>query len=64
LATSDQPGAAVSGKYFFHQKLRDPDPNARLSASFEIPSNCVIGERLEAGPPTAMARHPSYKNDE
>jgi NAD(P)-dependent dehydrogenase (short-subunit alcohol dehydrogenase family) len=26
LATSDQPGAAVSGKYFFHQKLRDPDP--------------------------------------
>jgi NAD(P)-dependent dehydrogenase (short-subunit alcohol dehydrogenase family) len=26
LATSDQPAAAVSGRYFFHQKLRDPDP--------------------------------------
>jgi NAD(P)-dependent dehydrogenase (short-subunit alcohol dehydrogenase family) len=25
LATSDQPAAAVSGRYFFHQKLRDPD---------------------------------------
>jgi NAD(P)-dependent dehydrogenase (short-subunit alcohol dehydrogenase family) len=26
LATSDEPAATVSGKYFFHQKLRDPDP--------------------------------------
>jgi hypothetical protein len=26
LATSDEPAAAVSGRYFFHQKLRDPDP--------------------------------------
>src|SRR5271166_1565761 len=26
LATSDEPAAIVSGKYFFHQKLRDPDP--------------------------------------
>ena len=26
LATSDEPAATVSGKYFFHQKLRDADP--------------------------------------
>jgi NAD(P)-dependent dehydrogenase (short-subunit alcohol dehydrogenase family) len=26
LATSDEAAATVSGKYFFHQKLRDPDP--------------------------------------
>jgi NAD(P)-dependent dehydrogenase (short-subunit alcohol dehydrogenase family) len=26
LATSDEAAAMVSGKYFFHQKLRDPDP--------------------------------------
>jgi NAD(P)-dependent dehydrogenase (short-subunit alcohol dehydrogenase family) len=26
LATSDEPAAIVSGKYFFHQQLRDPDP--------------------------------------
>jgi NAD(P)-dependent dehydrogenase (short-subunit alcohol dehydrogenase family) len=26
LATSDEPAAAVSGRYFFHQKQRDPDP--------------------------------------
>jgi NAD(P)-dependent dehydrogenase (short-subunit alcohol dehydrogenase family) len=26
LATSDEPAATVSGRYFFHQKLRDPDP--------------------------------------
>jgi hypothetical protein len=26
LATSDQPTAAVSGRYFFHQKLQDPEP--------------------------------------
>jgi hypothetical protein len=26
LATSDEPAAPVSGRYFFHQKLRDPDP--------------------------------------
>lgn len=26
LATSDDPAANVSGRYFFHQKLRDPDP--------------------------------------
>ena len=24
LATSDEPAATVSGRYFFHQKLRDP----------------------------------------
>jgi NAD(P)-dependent dehydrogenase (short-subunit alcohol dehydrogenase family) len=29
LATSDEPAATVSGKYFFHQKLRDPDPTTR-----------------------------------
>ena len=26
LATSDEPAATVSGKYFFHRKLRDADP--------------------------------------
>jgi NAD(P)-dependent dehydrogenase (short-subunit alcohol dehydrogenase family) len=26
LATSDEPAATVSGRYFLHQKLRDPDP--------------------------------------
>jgi NAD(P)-dependent dehydrogenase (short-subunit alcohol dehydrogenase family) len=26
LATSDEPAATVSGQYFFHQKLRHPDP--------------------------------------
>jgi len=26
LATSEEPAATVSGRYFFHQKLRDPDP--------------------------------------
>jgi NAD(P)-dependent dehydrogenase (short-subunit alcohol dehydrogenase family) len=26
LATSDEPTATVSGRYFFHQKQRDPDP--------------------------------------
>jgi NAD(P)-dependent dehydrogenase (short-subunit alcohol dehydrogenase family) len=26
LATSDEPAATVSGKYFFHQRLRDADP--------------------------------------
>jgi NAD(P)-dependent dehydrogenase (short-subunit alcohol dehydrogenase family) len=26
LATSHEPAATVSGRYFFHQKLRDPDP--------------------------------------
>jgi hypothetical protein len=26
LATSDEPAATVSGKHFFRQKLRDPDP--------------------------------------
>lgn len=29
LATSDEPAATVSGRYFFHQKLRDPDPATR-----------------------------------
>jgi NAD(P)-dependent dehydrogenase (short-subunit alcohol dehydrogenase family) len=29
LATSDEPGAIVSGRYFFHQKLRAPDPNTK-----------------------------------
>jgi NAD(P)-dependent dehydrogenase (short-subunit alcohol dehydrogenase family) len=29
LAASDEPAATVSGKYFFHQKLRDPDPATR-----------------------------------
>jgi hypothetical protein len=29
LATSDQPAATVSGQYFFHQKLRDPDPTTK-----------------------------------
>ena len=26
LATSDEPVAAVSGRYFFHQRIRDADP--------------------------------------
>jgi NAD(P)-dependent dehydrogenase (short-subunit alcohol dehydrogenase family) len=26
LATSDEPAATVSGRYFFHRKQRDPDP--------------------------------------
>jgi NAD(P)-dependent dehydrogenase (short-subunit alcohol dehydrogenase family) len=26
LATGDDPAATISGRYFFHQKLRDPDP--------------------------------------
>ena len=26
LATSDEPAAAVSGRDFFHQKVREPDP--------------------------------------
>jgi hypothetical protein len=26
LATSDEPAATVSGRYFFHKKFRDPDP--------------------------------------
>jgi NAD(P)-dependent dehydrogenase (short-subunit alcohol dehydrogenase family) len=26
LATSNEPAASVSGRYFFHQKQRDPDP--------------------------------------
>jgi len=26
LATGDEPAAMVSGRYFFHRKLRDPDP--------------------------------------
>jgi len=26
LATSDEPAAAVSGRYFFHQRIRDADP--------------------------------------
>jgi NAD(P)-dependent dehydrogenase (short-subunit alcohol dehydrogenase family) len=26
LATSDEPAATISARYFFHQKLRDPDP--------------------------------------
>jgi NAD(P)-dependent dehydrogenase (short-subunit alcohol dehydrogenase family) len=29
LATSDESAATVSGKYFFHQKLRDPDPTTK-----------------------------------
>jgi NAD(P)-dependent dehydrogenase (short-subunit alcohol dehydrogenase family) len=29
LATSDDPGACVSGRYFYHQRLRDPNPAAR-----------------------------------
>ena len=29
LATSDEPAATVSGRYFFHQKLRDPDPTTK-----------------------------------
>ena len=29
LATSDEPTATVSGRYFFHQKLRDPDPTTK-----------------------------------
>jgi NAD(P)-dependent dehydrogenase (short-subunit alcohol dehydrogenase family) len=29
LATSDDPAATVSGYYFFHQKLQDPDPNTK-----------------------------------
>jgi NAD(P)-dependent dehydrogenase (short-subunit alcohol dehydrogenase family) len=29
LATSDEPAATVSGRYFFHQKLREPDPATR-----------------------------------
>jgi hypothetical protein len=28
LAASDEPAAAVSGRYFFHQKQRDPDLDA------------------------------------
>jgi NAD(P)-dependent dehydrogenase (short-subunit alcohol dehydrogenase family) len=29
LATSDESAAAVSGRYFFHQTLRDPDPTTK-----------------------------------
>ena len=29
LATSDEPAATVSGRYFFHQKLRDPGPSRK-----------------------------------
>jgi NAD(P)-dependent dehydrogenase (short-subunit alcohol dehydrogenase family) len=29
LATSEEPAATVSGRYFFHQKLRDPDPGTK-----------------------------------
>ena len=29
LATSDEPAATVSGRYFFHQKLRDPGPSTK-----------------------------------
>src|ERR1700761_3440140 len=29
LATSDDPKACISGQYFFHQRLRDPNPAAR-----------------------------------
>jgi hypothetical protein len=28
LAASDEPAATVSGRYFFHQKQRDPDLDA------------------------------------
>jgi NAD(P)-dependent dehydrogenase (short-subunit alcohol dehydrogenase family) len=33
LATSDAPAATVSGRYFFHQKLRDPDPATKNIAA-------------------------------
>jgi NAD(P)-dependent dehydrogenase (short-subunit alcohol dehydrogenase family) len=36
LATSDEPAAAVSGRYFFHQKLRDPDPATRRRTTGSI----------------------------
>jgi NAD(P)-dependent dehydrogenase (short-subunit alcohol dehydrogenase family) len=29
LATSDEPAATVSGRYFYHQRLRDPDPSTK-----------------------------------
>jgi len=29
LATSGESAATVSGKYFFHHKLRDPDPTPK-----------------------------------
>jgi NAD(P)-dependent dehydrogenase (short-subunit alcohol dehydrogenase family) len=29
LATSDEPAATVSGRYFYHRRLRDPDPSTK-----------------------------------
>jgi hypothetical protein len=35
LAPSDEPAATVSGRYFFHQKQRDP-ATMRLDAKFKV----------------------------
>ena len=43
LATSEEPAATVSGKYFFHQRLRDPDATTndveRQSSAARLVSN-------------------------
>jgi NAD(P)-dependent dehydrogenase (short-subunit alcohol dehydrogenase family) len=41
LATSDQPAAAVSGRYFFHQRLRDPDPATKDVERQDLLLDCV-----------------------
>jgi NAD(P)-dependent dehydrogenase (short-subunit alcohol dehydrogenase family) len=54
LAMSDEPTASVSGRYFFHQRLRDPDPATkdveRICCSTSVtrfqvrlfPNGCVL----------------------
>ncbi len=39
LATSDEPAATISGRYFFHQKLRDPDPITK-----DVDRQCLLLE--------------------
>jgi hypothetical protein len=56
-ATSDEPAATVSGRYFFHQKLRDPDPatkGRRTTGSVARPMSesfrhCFEGAVTEGG---------------
>lgn len=52
LATSDEPTAAVSGRYFFHLKLRNPDPatkDVHSQCSLDTSSNCMLHSRDKRG---------------
>jgi NAD(P)-dependent dehydrogenase (short-subunit alcohol dehydrogenase family) len=58
LATSDEPAAIVSGQYFFHQKLRDPDPATKDVDRQGFCSTCVTRFQGRRFPNCSLFRIP------